>query len=90
MNPLYTLVVRAILSVVFCVFYGWITLAVLGREEEFVDGIQEVLLFLLGALTTAVVRVISFWFDSSQGSVEKSAALVRAAEKGKQIDVGDT
>ncbi len=78
MNPVYTLIVRAILSVIFCVFYGWIVLNVLGREQEILDGIKEVLLFLLGALTTAVVRVISFWFDSSQGSVEKSAAIARA------------
>jgi hypothetical protein len=84
MSPVYTLIVRAILSVIFCVFYGWIVLNVLGREQEILDGIKEVLLFLLGALTTAVVRVISFWFDSSQGSADKSAALARAATEGRQ------
>ena len=78
MNPVYTLIVRAILSVVFCAFYGYITLTILGREAEYADGVKDILTFLLGALTTAVVRVISFWFDSSQGSAEKSAALVEA------------
>lgn len=77
MNPLYTLIVRAILSVIFVAFYGWITITVLNREEMFADGVQEVVLFLLGALTTSVVRVISFWFDSSQGSVEKSNVITR-------------
>ena len=82
MSPVYTLIVRAILSVVFCVFYGYITLTILSREAEYADGVKDILTFLLGALTTAVVRVISFWFDSSQGSAEKSVALARAAEKG--------
>lgn len=81
MNPVYTLIVRAILSVVFVAFYGWITIEVLQRKEAFTDGVQEVVLFLLGALTTSVVRVISFWFDSSQGSVEKTASLVEVAKR---------
>lgn len=84
MNPVYTLIVRAVLSVIFVVFYGWIVLNILGRDHEFMDGVKEVLLFLLGALTTAVVRVISFWFDSSQGSVEKSVTLARVAESAER------
>lgn len=83
-NPVYTLLVRAVLSVVFVVLYGWLVIAVLGREQEFVDGVKEVLLVLVGALTQSVMRVLSFWFDSSQGSVEKSVALARAVE-GKDV-----
>lgn len=81
MNPLYTLIARAVLSVIFCVFYGWIVLEILGRKDAFAPGVQEVLTFLLGALTTSVVRVISFWFDSSQGSAEKTIALARSVER---------
>ena len=76
MNPIYTLMVRAALSVVFTIFYGYIVLHVLEMREEFMDGVKEVLLFLLGALTTSLVRVISYWFDSSQGSAEKTALLL--------------
>ena len=79
MNPVYTLIVRAALSVIFVVLYGWLIITVLGRNDEFVDGVKEVLLVLVGALTQSVLRVLSFWFDSSQGSVEKSAALARVA-----------
>lgn len=79
MNPLYTMIVRAMLSVIFVGFYGWITLAVLSREAELVDGVKEAVLLLLGALTSIVIRVISFWFDSSQGSSDKTAALAEAA-----------
>ena len=81
MNPVYTLIVRAALSVIFVVLYGWLIITVLGRNDEFVDGVKEVLLVLVGALTQSVLRVLSFWFDSSQGSVEKSAVLARVADK---------
>lgn len=80
MNPVYTLVVRAILSVIFVGFYGFIVLKVLAMEKEFMEGVKEVLLFLLGSLTTAVVAIIGYWFNSSQGSADKTVALVRAAE----------
>jgi hypothetical protein len=80
MNPTYTLVARTILSIMFVGFYGYIVLAVIGREAEFLPGVKDVAMFLLGALTTSVVTVVGFFFNSSQGSSEKSAALVRAVE----------
>lgn len=80
MNPLYTLVVRALLSVVFVSFYGWIVLRVLSMDREFMDGVKEVLLFLLGALTTSVVTIMGYWFTSSQGSAEKSAVIASMTE----------
>lgn len=79
-NPLYTLVVRALLSVVFVSFYGWIVLRVLSMDREFMDGVKEVLLFLLGALTTSVVTIMGYWFTSSQGSAEKSAVIASMTE----------
>lgn len=80
MNPLYTLIVRAILSVIFVGFYGFIVLKVLAMEKEFMEGVKEVLLFLLGSLTTAVVAIIGYWFNSSQGSADKTVALARVVE----------
>lgn len=80
MNPLYALIVRAVLSVIFVGFYGFIVLKVLAMEKEFMEGVKEVLLFLLGSLTTAVVAIIGYWFNSSQGSADKTVALARAAE----------
>ena len=80
MNPIYTLVARTMLATMFVGFYGFIVLQVLGREHEFLPGVKDVAMFLLGALTTSVVTVVGFFFNSSQGSSEKSAALVRAVE----------
>lgn len=78
MNPLYTLTVRTILAVLFVAFYGVVTVRVLDRATEFPDGVKEVAMFLLGALTTSVVTIIAFFFNSSQGSADKTVALTRA------------
>ncbi len=80
MNPNFTLIARTLLAVMFVGFYGFIVLQVLGREHEFLPGVKDVAMFLLGALTTSVVTVVGFFFNSSQGSSEKSTALVRAVE----------
>ena len=81
MNPTYTLVARTLLAVMFVGFYGFIVLQVLGREHEFLPGVKDVAMFLLGALTTSVVTVVGFFFNSSQGSAEKTVELARVAEK---------
>ena len=81
MNPTYTLVARTLLAVMFVGFYGFIVLQVLGREHEFLPGVKDVAMFLLGALTTSVVTVVGFFFNSSQGSAEKTVQLARAAER---------
>ena len=81
MNPTYTLVARTLLAVMFVGFYGFIVLQVLGREHEFLPGVKDVAMFLLGALTTSVVTVVGFFFNSSQGSAEKTVQLAQAAEK---------
>lgn len=85
MNALYTLLVRAVLSVIFVSFYGFIVLKVLAMDKAFVDGVKEVLLFLLGALTTSVVAIIGYWFNSSQGSADKTVALAHAAERSGDV-----
>lgn len=77
MNPTYTLVARTALAVMFVGFYGFIVLQVIDRTEEFLPGVKDVAMFLLGALTTSVVTVVGFFFNSSQGSAEKTIELAR-------------
>ena len=78
---LYTLAARTMLAVLFVAFYGIVTMRVLERVTDFPDGVKEVAMFLLGALTTSVVTIIAFFFNSSQGSADKQAVLTRIAEK---------
>jgi hypothetical protein len=78
MNPTHTLIVRAILSVLFIGGYGWIVVAVLQAGVLSPD-VKEVLIFLFGALTTSVVTIVGFWFGSTQGSADKTVALTRDA-----------
>lgn len=77
MNPMYTLFARTLLATMFVGFYGFIVLQVLGREHEFLPGVKDVAMFLLGALTTSVVTVVGFFFNSSQGSADKTAAMAQ-------------
>lgn len=84
MTPIYTLAARTIIAVMFVGFYGFIVLQVLGREHEFMPGVKDVAMFLLGALTTSVVTVVGFFFNSSQGSAEKSQEIVRMARQDGQ------
>ena len=81
MNPVFTLIARTILATMFVGFYGFIVLQVLGRDTEFLPGVKDVAMFLLGALTTSVVTVVGFFFNSSQGSAEKTAVLQRVAHE---------
>ena len=74
MNPVYTLIARALLSVLFIGGYGWIVVAVL-QAGSFSADVKEVLIFLFGALTTSVVTIVGFWFGSTQGSSDKSALM---------------
>jgi hypothetical protein len=73
-NPTHALIARSILSVLFIGGYGWIVVSVL-RAGSFSADVKEVLIFLFGALTTSVVTIVGFWFGSTQGSADKTAAL---------------
>jgi len=74
-----TLIARALLSLVFIIGYGWIVVVAL-KAGDFSPAVKEVLIFLFGALTTSVVTIVNFWFSSSQGSADKTAALVASRE----------
>ena len=78
MNPLYTLIARAVLSVVAITGYGLIVAQVISAELKITPELERLLIFLLGALTTSVVTIVNFWFSSTQGSADKTAAMTRA------------
>jgi uncharacterized membrane protein required for colicin V production len=80
MNPLYTLIARALLSCVAISGYGWIVATVISSNLNITPELERLLIFLLGALTTSVVTIVNFWFSSTQGSADKSVALSRASE----------
>lgn len=67
----FLLIGRLILAVLFVGFYGFIVLKVLGIKEALPDGIGDILMFLLGALTTSVVTVVGYFFTSSLSSAVK-------------------
>ncbi len=79
MNPVHTLIARAILSVLFIAGYGWIVVSAL-KAGDFSPAVKEVLIFLFGALTTSVVTIVNYWFSSTQGSADKTAAIARMNE----------
>ena len=81
MNPLYTMIVRAVLSVIFTTFYGVIVMHVLQQDVDFTPGVKDVLRFLLGALTTSLVGIIGYWFNSSMGSATSSATISDIVKK---------
>lgn len=82
MNPAYTLVARAILSVVAIAGYGLIVAQVISSDLKITPELERLLIFLLGALTTSVVTIVNYWFSSTQGSADKTVTLSRAVEKG--------
>jgi hypothetical protein len=79
MNPVHTLIARALLSVLFITGYGWIVVAALDAGD-FSPSVKEVLIFLFGALTTSVVTIVNYWFSSTQGSADKTVAITRMSE----------
>ena len=79
MNPVHTLIARALLSVLFIAGYGCIVVSAL-RAGDFSPSVKEVLIFLFGALTTSVVTIVNYWFSSTQGSADKTVAITRMTE----------
>lgn len=77
MNPLHTLVVRAVISVVLIAGYGVVLWLVLQPGADFTPSAEKLATFVLGALTTALVSIVGFWFGSTQGSADKTVAITR-------------
>jgi Co/Zn/Cd efflux system component len=70
---------RLVLAVFFVCFYGFIVLKVIDRAIAWPDGVKDVVMFLLGALTTSVITVVGFFFNSSQSSAVKDSVLLNSA-----------
>ena len=66
---------RLVLAIFFVCFYGYIVIQVIDRVVAWPDGVKDVVMFLLGALTTSVITVVGFFFNSSQSSAEKNRLL---------------
>lgn len=71
-----TLLTRALLTLVAITGYGFIVLKVL-ESPEFSPSVEKIAIFLLGALTTSVVTMVNFWFQSSQSSADKNSLVER-------------
>jgi len=71
-RPLYTLIIQAIISVLFITGYGLVLYIVLQPGAEFSPSAEKLATFVLGALTTAVVSISAYWFrddtDSNGGN----------------------
>lgn len=74
----FLLIGRIILATFFVCFYGFIVLKVIDRVVAWPDGVKDVVMFLLGALTTSVITVVGFFFTSSQSSAAKDQMLLSA------------
>ncbi|MDH5300801.1 MAG: hypothetical protein OEW58_05495 [Gammaproteobacteria bacterium] len=63
--------------------YGWIISAPAGHLES--SGVKEIVIYILGALTTISTQVAAYYYGSSQGSAKKSEIMdrmsARATEK---------
>jgi len=59
---LYTLIVRAMLSLAFLGGYGGVLWIVLQPGADFTPAAEKLATFILGALTTAIVSIVGFWF----------------------------
>lgn len=46
-----------------------------GMKELFAGGMKEIVIYILGALTTVSTQVAAYFFGSSQGSKEKQKSL---------------
>jgi len=58
--------------------YGWI---INMDARQFAEhGMKEIIIYILGALTTVSTQVAAYFFGSSQGSADKNKALERLAK----------
>lgn len=54
--------------------YAWI----IGDKHALDDGKKDIVIYVLGALTTIATQVASYFFGSSQGSADKSKTIKEA------------
>lgn len=66
---------QIILSVVYTLAYAGALALFLTGSVSFPDNLHDLVLVLMGILTTAQTQILNFWFGSSSGSKEKTHIL---------------
>jgi len=66
---------QVVLSVVYTIGYGIVMFNFMAGNVHVQEGQQILFGSLIGILTAAQVQILNFWFGSSSGSKEKTAAL---------------
>ena len=66
---------QIILSVVYTAGYCWVMWAFITGEVTIDQSVKAEFNLVLGVLTAAQVQILNFWFGSSSGSKEKTAAI---------------
>lgn len=61
-RPKYTLIIQAVISILFIAGYGGVLWVVLQPGAEFSPSAEKLATFVLGALTTALVSISDYWF----------------------------
>ena len=76
------IVVQAVLSALYTLgYFGTLFVFITGKASVPPDMVGMVTT-LIGALGAAQLQILNFWFGSSRGSKDKTAALVKAANGG--------
>ena len=69
---------QVILSTLYTIGYFWVLwLYLTGRVADLMPEQQAMTTTLVGALTAVQVQILNFWFGSSSGSKDKTAAMAR-------------
>lgn len=63
---------QVVLSVVYTLAYAAALCLFLTGSVSFADSLHDLVLVLMGILTTAQTQILNFWFGSSSGSKEKT------------------
>jgi len=67
-RPTYTLIIQAVISILFIAGYGGVLWVVLQPGAEFSQSAEKLATFVLGALTTALVSISAYWFRDDAGN----------------------
>lgn len=68
---------RATLSLIVIIGYGTIVFRFIAGDVAYTNAVREPVMFLLGTMTASVGGIVGYWFGSSQGSADKTAAATR-------------
>ncbi len=77
---IHSLLALGIMSITFIMYLVVIYASSLTCFQE--SAAKDVVIYILGALTTVATQVVSYYFGSSSGSADKSRALSSIAKRG--------